>query len=106
MIYYFLSFRYWNQLNEDMRILLQRFDAETGDKEEKNEESEATTSFFIQNSHILIHLIPIHHLKALISGSKGTGDLGHGCTFRVCYAHLKSAILPSIYLVGDVYFFF
>ena len=40
--------RYWNQLNEDMRILLQRFDAETGDEEEKNEESEATTSFLNQ----------------------------------------------------------
>jgi E3 ubiquitin-protein ligase BRE1 len=40
--------RYWNQLNEDMRILLQRFDAETGDEEEKNEESEATTSFLTQ----------------------------------------------------------
>ena len=44
----FSSFRYWNQLNEDMRILLQRFDAETGDEEEKNEESEATTSFLTQ----------------------------------------------------------
>jgi len=40
--------RYWNQLNEDMRILLQRFDAETGDEDEKNEESEATTSFLTQ----------------------------------------------------------
>jgi len=40
--------RYWNQLNEDMRILLQRFDAETGDEEEKSEESEATTSFLTQ----------------------------------------------------------
>ena len=40
--------RYWNQLNEDMRILLQRFDAETGDEEEKNDESEATTSFLTQ----------------------------------------------------------
>ena len=33
--------RYWNQLNEDVRILLQRFDAETADENE----SEATTSF-------------------------------------------------------------
>ena len=40
--------RYWNQLNEDMRTLLQRFDAETGDEEEKSEESEATTSFLTQ----------------------------------------------------------
>ena len=31
-----------------MRILLQRFDAETGDEEEKSEESEATTSFLTQ----------------------------------------------------------
>jgi hypothetical protein len=28
-------FRYWNQLNEDIRILLQRFDAEYGDESEK-----------------------------------------------------------------------
>jgi hypothetical protein len=27
--------RYWNQLNEDIRILLQRFDAEYGDESEK-----------------------------------------------------------------------
>ena len=48
---YFISnffLRYWNQLNEDMRILLQRFDAETGDEEEKNEESDSTTSFLTQ----------------------------------------------------------
>ena len=48
---YFISnffYRYWNQLNEDMRILLQRFDAETGDEEEKNEESDSTTSFLTQ----------------------------------------------------------
>ena len=37
--------RYWNQLNEDIRVLLQRFDAETGDELEKKGESEATTSF-------------------------------------------------------------
>ena len=37
--------RYWNQLNEDIRILLQRFDAETGDELEKKGEADATTSF-------------------------------------------------------------
>lgn len=42
--------RYWNQLNEDIRILLQRFDAETGDESEKKGESEATTSFLAQLS--------------------------------------------------------
>lgn len=26
--------RYWNQLNEDIRILLQRFDSETSDESE------------------------------------------------------------------------
>uniref|UniRef100_T1ILJ5 E3 ubiquitin protein ligase n=1 Tax=Strigamia maritima TaxID=126957 RepID=T1ILJ5_STRMM len=26
--------RYWNQLNEDIRVLLQRFDAETSDESE------------------------------------------------------------------------
>lgn len=37
--------RYWNQLNEDLRILLQRFDAETSDEAEGRNEAEATTSF-------------------------------------------------------------
>ncbi|KAJ8980917.1 hypothetical protein NQ317_011558, partial [Molorchus minor] len=42
--------RYWNQLNEDIRILLQRFDAETADESENKNESEATTSFLMQLS--------------------------------------------------------
>ncbi|KAH0807506.1 hypothetical protein GEV33_015279 [Tenebrio molitor] len=42
--------RYWNQLNEDIRILLQRFDAETADESENKNESEATTSFLLQLS--------------------------------------------------------
>jgi len=40
--------RYWNQLNEDIRILLQRFDTECGDENEKRGESEVTTSFIVQ----------------------------------------------------------
>ncbi|XP_059099011.1 E3 ubiquitin-protein ligase Bre1-like [Tigriopus californicus] len=40
--------RYWNQLNEDIRILLQRFDGETGDESEKKNEHESTTSFLTQ----------------------------------------------------------
>jgi len=40
--------RYWNQLNEDIRVLLERFDAETGDEGEKMNEHEATTSFLAQ----------------------------------------------------------
>jgi E3 ubiquitin-protein ligase BRE1 len=40
--------RYWNQLNEDIRVLLERFDAETGDEGEKRNEHEATTSFLAQ----------------------------------------------------------
>ncbi len=40
--------RYWNQLNEDIRILLERFDAETGDEGEKQNEHESTTSFLAQ----------------------------------------------------------
>ena len=40
--------RYWNQLNEDIRILLQRFDAETGDESEKDNEHESTKSFLAQ----------------------------------------------------------
>ena len=35
-------------MNEDIRILLQRFDAETGDESEKNNEHDATTSFLTQ----------------------------------------------------------
>lgn len=42
--------RYWNQLNEDIRVLLQRFDAETADESENRNESEATTSFLMQLS--------------------------------------------------------
>ncbi|KAG5879910.1 hypothetical protein JTB14_018452 [Gonioctena quinquepunctata] len=42
--------RYWNQLNEDIRVLLQRFDAETADESETKNESEATTSFLMQLS--------------------------------------------------------
>lgn len=30
--------RYWNQLNEDIRVLLQRFDAETADESENKSE--------------------------------------------------------------------
>uniref|UniRef100_A0A2R5LCT0 E3 ubiquitin protein ligase n=1 Tax=Ornithodoros turicata TaxID=34597 RepID=A0A2R5LCT0_9ACAR len=37
--------RYWNQLNEDLRVLLQRFDAETSDEAEGRNEAAATTSF-------------------------------------------------------------
>ncbi|KAK4875640.1 hypothetical protein RN001_012062 [Aquatica leii] len=42
--------RYWNQLNEDIRVLLQRFDAETSDESESKNENEATTSFLTQLS--------------------------------------------------------
>lgn len=42
--------RYWNQLNEDVRVLLQRFDAETSDESENKNENEATTSFLTQLS--------------------------------------------------------
>ncbi|XP_052862746.1 E3 ubiquitin-protein ligase Bre1 isoform X2 [Anopheles cruzii] len=40
--------RYWNQLNEDIRVLLQRFDAETADESENKNENEVTTSFLMQ----------------------------------------------------------
>ncbi|XP_055687743.1 E3 ubiquitin-protein ligase Bre1 [Lutzomyia longipalpis] len=42
--------RYWNQLNEDIRVLLQRFDAETADESENKNENEVTTSFLTQLS--------------------------------------------------------
>ncbi len=37
--------RYWNQLNEDVRILLQRFDAETADENESK--SNQTNKFYL-----------------------------------------------------------
>lgn len=40
--------RYWNILNEDLRVLLQRFDAETSDEAESKNENEVTTSFLNQ----------------------------------------------------------
>ncbi|XP_064619535.1 E3 ubiquitin-protein ligase BRE1B-like isoform X2 [Lineus longissimus] len=42
--------RYWNQLDEDVRVLLQRFDAETADENENENQSEAITSFLTQLS--------------------------------------------------------
>jgi len=42
--------RYWNQFNEDVRLMLQRYDAETADESETKNESEATTSFLTQLS--------------------------------------------------------
>lgn len=42
--------RYWNQLNEDVRILLQRFDAETADENE----SKSKMSLNISNQLLLI----------------------------------------------------
>lgn len=37
--------RYWNQLDEDVRVLLQRFDAETADEDETKNESDETKAF-------------------------------------------------------------
>ncbi|KAK6192014.1 hypothetical protein SNE40_003570 [Patella caerulea] len=37
--------RYWNQLDEDVRVLLQRLDAETADEDETKNESSETSSF-------------------------------------------------------------
>lgn len=45
--------RYWNQLNEDIRVLLQRFDAETADELESK-----SNSIFIK-THIEILLTNI-----------------------------------------------
>jgi E3 ubiquitin-protein ligase BRE1 len=42
--------RYWNLFNEDIRLLLQRFDTETTDELESRNESEVTTSFLAQLS--------------------------------------------------------
>lgn len=42
--------RYWNQLNEDVRLMLLRFDAESAHDLEAQSESEAATSFLMQLS--------------------------------------------------------
>lgn len=42
--------RYWNQLDEDLRIMLSRFDSETTDEDEHKNQSDATTSFLAQVS--------------------------------------------------------
>ncbi|KAK2140818.1 hypothetical protein LSH36_1238g00029 [Paralvinella palmiformis] len=39
--------RYWNQLDEDVRVLLQRFDAETADETGQLNESPAVTAFLM-----------------------------------------------------------
>ena len=44
------SIRYWNQLDEDLRIMLERFDSETTDEDEHKNQSDATTSFLAQIS--------------------------------------------------------
>ncbi|KAK0081417.1 hypothetical protein PV326_007677 [Microctonus aethiopoides] len=41
---------YWNHLNADIRVLLERFDAKTADESEDENECEATTSFLMQLS--------------------------------------------------------
>ncbi len=48
------------------------------------------------------HTVP--HWRALMSDYKKLLSQGRGCTFKVCHAHLKNAILLSISLVGVVYF--
>ena len=45
--------RYWNQLNEDVRILLQRFDAETADENESK--SKIDSNHFFNNKMVNIH---------------------------------------------------
>jgi len=39
--------RYWNQLDEDVRVILQRFDAEGADESEQENEGKAVTSFLM-----------------------------------------------------------
>lgn len=45
--------RYWNQLNEDIRVLLQRFDAETADESENKSKQQ----------NILIYIIFVAYNK-------------------------------------------
>lgn len=41
--------RYWNQLNEDIRVLLQRFDAETADEAENKSKFAYLSYLFVYN---------------------------------------------------------
>lgn len=46
--------RYWNQLNEDIRVLLQRFDAETADESENKsilQKEKCNVTFSATNSY-------------------------------------------------------
>lgn len=43
--------RYWNQLNEDIRVLLQRFDAETADELES------------KSNYVVLSLINIYYIS-------------------------------------------
>jgi hypothetical protein len=45
--------RYWNQLNEDIRVLLQRFDAETADESENR----SMFNFLKCNSYCMLSLV-------------------------------------------------
>jgi E3 ubiquitin-protein ligase BRE1 len=48
--------RYWNQLNEDIRVLLQRFDAETADESE-NKSMPYLSSAFISQYQLTVFMI-------------------------------------------------
>jgi E3 ubiquitin-protein ligase BRE1 len=48
--------RYWNQLNEDIRILLQRFDAETADELESKSNYLCVFSFHTKYIHMMFNV--------------------------------------------------
>lgn len=56
--------RYWNQLNEDIRVVLQRFDAETSDEVENRSMSQTLNNFI---ETLLWAIIPLKY-KCLING--------------------------------------
>lgn len=43
--------RYWNQLNEDIRVLLQRFDAETADESENKSKFVSEMLYVVTKTH-------------------------------------------------------
>lgn len=51
--------RYWNQLNEDIRVLLQRFDAETADEAENRSNCTSSVAFTLHSCYFFSTFVPI-----------------------------------------------
>lgn len=92
--------RYWNQLNEDVRILLQRFDAETADE---NESKSITNQEKVIRFHVLISCLKIrwkwgHHILPCLTFYLGQGwTWWKACKPSTCFAASCSKINSSVW---------